>query len=96
MLLPCSIEKKAKFHRKRVNEEEGDITYINEHNRVFNKKVSSTFIFAVTKSANDIDFLSDFTVLRQVHCGNSRELRAWNSSLIHFCIFRAFILVRVS
>ncbi|KAJ2915718.1 hypothetical protein MD484_g4684, partial [Candolleomyces efflorescens] len=34
------IEKKAKFHRKRVNEEEGDITYINEHNRVFNKKIS--------------------------------------------------------
>ncbi|KAF6751196.1 pre-mRNA-splicing factor SYF2 [Ephemerocybe angulata] len=33
------IEKKAKFHRKRVNEAEGDITYINEHNRVFNNKI---------------------------------------------------------
>ncbi|KAJ3509930.1 hypothetical protein NMY22_g16133 [Coprinellus aureogranulatus] len=33
------IEKKAKFHRKRVNEVEGDITYINEHNRVFNNKI---------------------------------------------------------
>lgn len=35
----CSIDKKGKFSRKRLNEEEGDITYINEHNRVFNKKV---------------------------------------------------------
>ncbi|TRM66906.1 SYF2 splicing factor-domain-containing protein [Schizophyllum amplum] len=34
------IEKKQKFHRKRINEEEGDITYINEQNRVFNKKIS--------------------------------------------------------
>ncbi|TFK25418.1 mRNA splicing factor SYF2 [Coprinopsis marcescibilis] len=34
------IDKKAKFHRKRVNEDEGDITYINEHNRVFNKKIA--------------------------------------------------------
>lgn len=34
-----SIDKKGKFSRKRVNEAEGDITYINEHNRVFNKKV---------------------------------------------------------
>ncbi|KAJ7282098.1 SYF2-domain-containing protein [Mycena rebaudengoi] len=34
------IDKKGKFSRKRVNEEEGDITYINEHNRVFNKKIA--------------------------------------------------------
>ncbi|KAF7309505.1 hypothetical protein MIND_00321300 [Mycena indigotica] len=32
-------EKKAKFSRKRTNEETGDITYINEQNRVFNKKI---------------------------------------------------------
>ena len=38
-LLTFSIDKKGKFSRKRLNEEEGDITYINEHNRVFNKKV---------------------------------------------------------
>ena len=38
---PFSIDKKAKFSRKRLNEEEGDITYINERNRVFNKKVWS-------------------------------------------------------
>ncbi|KAG8216140.1 SYF2 splicing factor-domain-containing protein [Butyriboletus roseoflavus] len=37
---PCSIDKKAKFSRKRLNEEEGDITYINERNRVFNKKIA--------------------------------------------------------
>jgi pre-mRNA-splicing factor SYF2 len=40
---PCSIDKKAKFSRKRLNEEEGDITYINERNRVFNKKVRKPY-----------------------------------------------------
>ncbi|KAJ6607026.1 SYF2 splicing factor-domain-containing protein [Mycena sp. CBHHK59/15] len=39
-LRPTSIDKKGKFSRKRVNEDEGDITYINEHNRVFNKKIA--------------------------------------------------------
>ncbi|KAJ3746394.1 SYF2-domain-containing protein [Lentinula detonsa] len=34
------IDKKGKFSRKRLNEDEGDITYINEHNRVFNKKIA--------------------------------------------------------
>jgi pre-mRNA-splicing factor SYF2 len=39
LILVFSIDKKSKFSRKRPNEDEGDITYINEHNRVFNKKV---------------------------------------------------------
>ena len=34
-----SQDKRNKFSRKRLNEDEGDITYINERNRVFNKKV---------------------------------------------------------
>ncbi|KAH9829544.1 SYF2-domain-containing protein [Rhodofomes roseus] len=34
------IDKKSKFSRKRNNEDEGDITYINERNRVFNKKIA--------------------------------------------------------
>jgi pre-mRNA-splicing factor SYF2 len=34
------IDKKGKFSRKRLNEDEGDITYINEPNRVFNKKIA--------------------------------------------------------
>ncbi|KAJ6581007.1 SYF2 splicing factor-domain-containing protein [Mycena capillaripes] len=34
------IDKKKSFSRKRPNEDEGDITYINEHNRVFNKKIA--------------------------------------------------------
>ncbi|KAF8920024.1 SYF2-domain-containing protein [Mucidula mucida] len=38
--LNLDADKKSKFSRKRNNEEEGDITYINEHNRVFNKKIS--------------------------------------------------------
>lgn len=40
--LSDSIDKKSKFSRKRNNEDEGDITYINERNRVFNKKVSES------------------------------------------------------
>jgi len=34
------VDKKSKFSRKRNNEDEGDITYINERNRVFNKKIA--------------------------------------------------------
>jgi len=34
------IDKKGKFSRKRTNEDDGDITYINEHNKVFNKKIA--------------------------------------------------------
>ncbi|THG99476.1 hypothetical protein EW026_g2866 [Hermanssonia centrifuga] len=34
------IDKKKKFSRKRNNEDDGDITYINERNRVFNKKIA--------------------------------------------------------
>jgi pre-mRNA-splicing factor SYF2 len=40
VLQSISIDKKGQFSRKRHNEDEGDITYINEQNRVFNKKVS--------------------------------------------------------
>ena len=36
---PLSIDKRRKFSRKRPNEDTGDITYINEKNRIFNKKV---------------------------------------------------------
>ncbi|XP_006455318.1 hypothetical protein AGABI2DRAFT_180449 [Agaricus bisporus var. bisporus H97] len=34
------IDKRGKFSRQRLNEPEGDVTYINEPNRVFNKKIS--------------------------------------------------------
>jgi pre-mRNA-splicing factor SYF2 len=44
LTLRRSIDKKGKFSRKRLNEDEGDITYINERNRVFNKKVLSLHI----------------------------------------------------
>ncbi|KAH8804157.1 mRNA splicing factor SYF2, partial [Flagelloscypha sp. PMI_526] len=38
------LERRAKFSRKRPNEDEGDITYINERNKVFNKKVCTSFL----------------------------------------------------
>ncbi|KAJ8474796.1 hypothetical protein ONZ51_g6984 [Trametes cubensis] len=34
------VDKKKRFSRKRANEDEGDVTYINERNRVFNKKIA--------------------------------------------------------
>ena len=96
MSLPCSIEKKAKFHRKRVNEEEGDITYINEHNRVFNKKVSSTFVLAVAKlvlmASPSIRFHGTTTSTQRRFVQASSVERRFDPL---FCIFRAFI-VRVS
>lgn len=39
MAIFFSIDKRRKFSRKRPNEDTGDITYINEKNRIFNKKV---------------------------------------------------------
>ena len=39
-----SIDKRRKFSRKRPNEDTGDITYINEKNRIFNKKVGISFL----------------------------------------------------
>ncbi|KAI0696523.1 SYF2-domain-containing protein [Cytidiella melzeri] len=38
--LNADIDKKKKFSRKRNNEDDGDITYINERNKVFNKKIA--------------------------------------------------------
>jgi hypothetical protein len=56
-----SIDKKGKFSRKRLNEDEGDITYINERNRVFNKKVRippalfpSCFVLILTTLSHSI------------------------------------------
>lgn len=40
--LNTDLDKRAKWSRKRLNTDEGDITYINERNRVFNKKVCPT------------------------------------------------------
>lgn len=42
-----SIDKKGKFSRKRLNEDQGDITYINERNRVFNKKVRFPVLLSI-------------------------------------------------
>lgn len=77
-----SIDKKGKFSRKRLNEDEGDITYINEHNRVFNKKVSS--LNSQEQNADpDVHISTDRTILRQVHRRDSGEFRAWYCPLIH-------------
>jgi len=37
------LDKRRKFSRKRPNEDTGDITYINEKNRIFNKKIARYF-----------------------------------------------------
>ena len=43
-VVTLSQDKRNKFSRKRLKEDEGDITYINERNRVFNKKVCFYFL----------------------------------------------------
>lgn len=40
LIVLLSIDRRRNFSKTRVNEKEGDITYINEANKVFNKKVS--------------------------------------------------------
>jgi len=56
-----SIDQRGKFSRKRLNETEGDITYINEQNRVFNRKVRSCscpfLVFADVKRPVDRSLL---------------------------------------
>lgn len=49
------LDKKAKFSRKRRNEDEGDITYINEHNRVFNKKIARYYDKYTTEIRNSFE-----------------------------------------
>jgi hypothetical protein len=78
-----SLDKRSKFSRKRANEDEGDITYINERNRVFNKKVRFGIIWESCSSLNihlfALNFLADLTLLRQVHDRDPRKLRAGHS-----------------
>jgi pre-mRNA-splicing factor SYF2 len=49
-----SIDKRRKFSRKRPNEDTGDVTYINEKNRIFNKKVQ---LPSVRTSQYSLNFL---------------------------------------
>lgn len=41
--LETHIEKRSKFSRRRRRLEEEDVTYINERNRNYNKKISRAF-----------------------------------------------------
>jgi hypothetical protein len=71
-----SLDKRRKFSRKRPNEDTGDITYINEKNRIFNKKVEpwlplQQLAFTDTPS-------QDCALLRQIYRRNTCELRARN------------------
>jgi hypothetical protein len=54
-----SIDKRRKFSRKRPNEDTGDVTYINEKNRIFNKKVEAP---SVCCSQHFADFSSRLPV----------------------------------
>jgi pre-mRNA-splicing factor SYF2 len=69
--LNTDLDKRAKWSRKRLNADEGDITYINERNRVFNKKVRRhfhlpTFSFSLALT-DEHAFWTDCEVLRQVY-----------------------------
>ena len=73
-------DKRNKFSRKRLNEDEGDITYINERNRVFNKKVCP-FLFQVSFIAHTRT-RTDRTVLRQIYRRNPCQFRAWYGPIV--------------
>ncbi|KAI0319335.1 SYF2-domain-containing protein [Amylostereum chailletii] len=49
------VDKKRKFSRKRANEDEGDITYINERNRIFNKKIARYYDKYTTEIRNSFE-----------------------------------------
>lgn len=51
-----SLDKRNKRSRKRPNQEEGDITYINERNRVFNKKVCNFELTSLYGAGVDFSF----------------------------------------
>jgi pre-mRNA-splicing factor SYF2 len=76
--LSRSVDKKRKFSRKRANEDEGDITYINERNRVFNKKVGLHVLLSIRCCSQ---MLPDCALLRQVYGGDSQQFRARYSAL---------------
>jgi len=42
------IEKRQKFHRRRIHDEDKDITYINERNRKFNEKIERAYSMYTT------------------------------------------------
>lgn len=59
IILACSTDRRSKFSKKRTNEDEGDITYINERNKVFNKKVS----FLILKCISFSDYFCSLRLL---------------------------------
>ena len=73
-----SIDQRGKFSRKRLNEAEGDITYINEQNRVFNKKVRSCSCSWVVDTNPPVDR----SLLWQVHCGDPCKFRTRDCSVV--------------
>src|SRR6266550_1723200 len=84
-LLCCSIDKKGKFSRKRLNEDEGDITYINERNRVFNKKVGTedSSVNAVTDPRHLYRLRGITTSIQQRFGQASSGARLCNCFIIH-------------
>ena len=72
-----SIDKKGKFSRKRLNEDEGDITYINERNRVFNKKVRfPVLLFSRNRRFRTNADRSSFVQIARYYDKYTSEIRA--------------------
>lgn len=93
VFLLYSIDKKGKFSRKRLNEDEGDITYINERNRVFNKKVRDCLLPTIASySRTLLSFRSRDTMINthqrsgQASSGVLHFDSAWHAL---FCVARA-------
>lgn len=71
-------EVRLKKRRERRGEEEPDVTYINEKNKQFNQKLARFYNKVSTSPAWSLIILTNITI---VHHRNSRQLRAWNSTM---------------
>jgi hypothetical protein len=88
ILFLTSIDKRRKFSRKRANEDTGDITYINEKNRIFNKKVLFPFqrrlLWSSLISAPRLHVTST-SIRRRYVPASSAGLR-YESWFVQFCL----------
>lgn len=75
-------EKRLKKRRDRgLVDDEGDVTYINDKNKIFNQKLARFYNKVRYSSTPFGHYHRSHISLTIVHCGDSRQLRAWNDDL---------------
>lgn len=84
-LFQAQIAKRKNFHRRRMHDEDKDITYINERNRKFNEKIDRSYSKVLL---HDSRIVPDPAFL--VHTRDQAKLGAWNCHLNHLSPFPSF------